>query len=147
MGAGRPDEARRYIIKLTKLSTIVLAVCVALVFAATKPVTLLAGMSPDSAALTLQLMTFISILKVFLWPLAFTPVNGMRAAGDVKYAMLVSSISMWVLRVGLSYVLVRYAGVGLIGVWIAWMADWVCRGIFFTVRFLKGTWMEKKVLY
>ena len=112
MGAGRPDEARRYIIKLTKLSIAVMAACVAAVFLLTKPITVLAGMEAKSAALTFQLMAFISIFKVFLWPFAFTPANGMRAAGDVKYAMIVSSISMWVLRVGLCIVLVRFAGVG-----------------------------------
>jgi putative MATE family efflux protein len=146
MGAGRPDEARRYIIKLTKVSTVVLASCIAVVFLLTKPITALAGMDAESAMTTLRLMTLISVVKVFLWPLAFTPVNGMRAAGDVRYAMLVSGISMWVLRVGLSYILVRYAGLGLVGVWIAWFSDWVCRGAFFLGRFLKGTWMQKKVL-
>jgi putative MATE family efflux protein len=146
MGAGRPDEARRYIIKLTKLSAVVLAASCALVFVLTKPITQLAGMDAPGMETTLRLMAFISVFKVFLWPPAFTPVNGMRAAGDVKYAMLVSGISMWVLRVGLSYVLVRYAGLGLTGVWIAWMSDWLCRGIFFLIRFFKGAWMEKKVL-
>lgn len=146
MGAGKPDEARRYIIKLTKLGTAVLAVSIAIVFLLTKPVTALAGMDAKSTEMALQLMALISIVKVFLWPLAFIPVNGMRAAGDSKYAMLVSGISMWVLRVGLSYVLVRYAGMGLAGVWIAWFSDWLCRGAFFLVRFLKGTWMQKRVL-
>ena len=146
MGAGRPEEARRYIIKLTKVSAAVLAVSIAVVYLLTKPVTILAGMDAGSAETAFRLMTLISVVKVFLWPPAFTPVNGMRAAGDVKYAMLVSGISMWVLRVGLSYVLVRYAGMGLVGVWIAWFSDWICRGVFFIGRFLSGAWMRKKVL-
>jgi putative MATE family efflux protein len=146
MGAGKPEEARRYIIKLTKLSFIVMAASIAVVLLLTKPATLLAGMDPASAKMTFSLMTLIAVFKVFLWPLAFTPANGLRAAGDVKYAMLVSGISMWVLRVGLAYYLCRYAGVGLAGVWIAMFADWGCRGIFFLVRFLRGAWMRKKVL-
>jgi putative MATE family efflux protein len=146
MGAGKPEEAKRYIIKLTKLSAIVLAASIAIVLLLTKPVTALAGMDATSMLMTFQLMLFISVVKVFLWPPAFTPAYGMRAAGDVKYTMLVSTISMWVLRVGLSYILVRCAGLGLTGIWIAWMSDWLCRGIFFVIRFMKGTWMKKKVL-
>ena len=146
MGAGRPEEARRYIIKLTKLSAAVLAVSVAVIFLLTKPITVLAGMEPESADMTFRLMALIAAVKVFLWPLAFTPVNGMRAAGDVRYAMLVSALSMWVLRVGLGYVLVRFAGFGLVGVWLAWFSDWIVRSVLFTVRFLRGAWMKKKVL-
>lgn len=146
MGAGKPDEARRYIIKLTKLSTAVLAGSIVIVLMLVKPITNLAGMDAKSMEMTLNLMLLISVVKVFLWPLAFTPANGMRAAGDVKYAMLVSGISMWVLRVGLCYVLVRYAGMGIFGVWIAWVSDWFCRAALFLGRFLKGKWMQKKVL-
>jgi putative MATE family efflux protein len=146
MGADRPDEARRYIIKLTKLSTLLIAVCSALVLALTRPVTALAGMDAASRTLTFDLMAFVSVFKVFLWPMAFTPANGMRAAGDVKYAMIVSSVSMWVLRVGLSYILVRVAGLGIEGIWIAWLSDWLLRAVFFLIRFKKGVWMRKKVL-
>jgi putative MATE family efflux protein len=146
MGAGRPDEARRYIIKLTKLSAAVLAACCGIVFVLTKPITGLAGMDAGSTEMTLRLMAFISVFKVFLWPFAFTPANGMRAAGDVRYTMLVSTVSMWVLRVGLCYVLIRGVGMGIEGVWIAWLSDWLCRAVFFLVRFLNGKWMEKKVL-
>jgi Na+-driven multidrug efflux pump len=84
--------------------------------------------------------------KVFLWPMAFIPANGMRAAGDVRYTMLVSGVSMWVLRVGLCWYLCRYAGMGVTGVWVAMFAAWFCRGVFFLVRFQRGTWMRKKVL-
>ena len=70
----------------------------------------------------------------------------MRAAGDVNYPMVVAIVSMWVFRVGLSYVLCRVVGVGLIGIWIAWAADWLCRAIFYTGRLISGRWLTKQVL-
>lgn len=146
MGAGRPDEARRYTIKLTKLAALVLIGCIAFFVLLTPLITHLSGMDTVAAAMTMRLLSYVSIAKVFLWPLAFMPAYGMRAAGDVRYAMLVSGISMWALRVGLSFILVRYAGLGIDGIWLAWMADWLCRSIFFLVRFLRGKWMTKKVL-
>jgi Na+-driven multidrug efflux pump len=104
-------------------------------------------MGSESARMTFNLMLMISAFKIFLWPFAFIPAYGMRAAGDVKYTMLVSTITMWALRVGLCYYLCRYAGFGVSGVWIAIFADWFVRGVFYTLRFQKGKWMRKKVIY
>ena len=70
----------------------------------------------------------------------------MRAAGDVKFGMIVSSISMWVFRVGLTTVLCRFLGVGLIGIWCGYFADWFVRSIVFTLRYRSGKWLEHKVI-
>ncbi len=146
MGAHRPQEAKRYVYKLTLWSEGALVCAVTALWLATGPVTRLAKMTEESAHLTLMVMTFISILKLFLWVPGFTPPNGMRAAGDVNYPMVVAIVSMWVFRVGLSYVLCRVVGVGLIGIWIAWAADWLCRAIFYTGRLISGRWLTKQVL-
>lgn len=146
MGAGKPEEARRYTLKLTVLTYIILAASILIVLLLTKPAAALAGMNAQSAGMTFSLMAFIAVFKVFLWPMAFTPANGLRAAGDVKYTMLVSVASMWVFRVGLGYYLCRYTGAGLYGVWIAMFADWFCRGVLFLFRLLRGAWMQNKLL-
>lgn len=146
MGAGRPDEAKRYTIKLTILSAIVLFVVNWAVYFLTGPITRLAQMEAQAAALTCSLMLLISIVKPFLWPLAFTPVNGMKAAGDVRFAMIVSTITMWIFRVGLCYLLIRGFGFGPVGVWIGMFADWGVRSVIYSVRFLRGRWATKRVL-
>jgi putative MATE family efflux protein len=146
MGAGKPEEARRYTLKLTALTYVVLAASILIVLVLTRPATVLSGMDAQSAGMTFSLMAFIAVFKVILWPMAFTPANGLRAAGDVKYAMLVSVASMWVFRVGLGYFLCRYTGAGLYGVWIAMFTDWLCRGVLFLVRLLRGAWMQNRLL-
>ena len=60
--------------------------------------------------------------------------------------MIVSVTSMWICRVILSYVLGRYLGMGIFGVWAAMMIDWVFRMIFFLIRYFRGTWAKKKVI-
>jgi putative MATE family efflux protein len=146
MGAGKPLEARRAIIKLTLLGTVVLAVSNIIVLVLTGPITSFAGMEQVSGGMTVSLMRLITGVKFFLWPLAVLPAYGMRAAGDVKYSMLVSTISMWSLRLGLCYILCRVVGLGVVGVWLAMFADWLSRSVFYLARFLRGTWMKKKVL-
>ena len=146
IGAGKPDQARYYIRKLTIWSAAVLLVTVWLIYFATAPVMALAGLEPEAAEMGLHTMLWISIVKPFLWPLAFTPVNGMRAAGDVRFALIVSAVSMWVCRVGLTTVLCRFLGVGLLGVWSGYFVDWAVRSVAFTLRFRSGKWTRRRVI-
>ena len=70
----------------------------------------------------------------------------LRAAGDARFTMTASMISMWTCRVGLSYVLGTVFGMGVFGVWVAMVADWIVRDLLFTVRFLRGRWQKKRVI-
>jgi Na+-driven multidrug efflux pump len=64
----------------------------------------------------------------------------------VNFTAIVSALSMWLVRVGLSFVLCRMLGVGLEGVWYAWFTDWVVRLCFYVYRYRSGKWLEKRVL-
>lgn len=145
-GAGELDQARHYIKKLTLWSFLSLFVCNWVIYFLTAPVTRLAGMEPEAAALTVSIMLVVSILKPFTWPLAFTPINGMRAAGDVKYVMVIACISMWVFRVGVSLLLCRVLHVGLIGIWWGYLVDWIFRSVMFTHRFFSDKWHSHKII-
>ena len=123
LGAGRKDEAIYYIKKLTAVAEIVIIASCALVFLATKPVTILGGMEPESAKMCLYMVGWITVVKPIVWTLAFIPAYGMRAAGDVRFSMILSCISMWAFRVTLCIYLCRVHGFGPIAVWIGdiWM--------------------------
>ena len=146
MGAGRRDEARRSILRLTAYSEICSIVACILVALAVKPVTRIAGMEPEAADMTAQLTYVICIVKPFLWTLSFTPAYGMRAAGDVRYSMILSTTTMWVCRVVISVVLIRALGFGPLGVWIGMFSDWAVRALLYTRRFLSGKWAEHQVV-
>jgi putative MATE family efflux protein len=146
IGAGRMDEAKGYIKKLTGWGAVVLLFADWLIFALTFPVVKLAGMETAAAALTIHIMLVISVVKPVLWPLSFLPINGMRAAGDVKFGMITSTISMWVFRVGLTTVLCRFLGVGLMGIWYGYFADWTVRSVVFLLRYISGAWTRHKVI-
>ncbi len=146
MGAGEPDQAKYYIKKLTVWSFCILFVLNWLAMAATPMVTRLAGMDAATAEMTVDTMLFISILKPVFWMCAFVPASGMRAAGDVKFGMVVSTCTMWILRVGLSTLLCRHFGVGLVGIWWGFFADWTARSIAFILRYRSGKWAKQKVI-
>ncbi len=146
VGAGRMDEAKRNIKKLTLWGALALLAADLLILGLTVPVSRLAGLDRDAADMTLHIMLIISIVKPLLWPLSFLPVNGMRAAGDVKFGMLVSTVSMWVFRVGLTTVLCRALDVGLIGIWAGYFADWGVRSVVFSLRYAGGRWTRHRVI-
>ncbi len=146
IGAGRLDEAKANTKKLTLWGAGALLAADLIILALTVPVTHLAGLDSEAAAMTFRVMLVISIVKPFLWPLSFLPVNGMRAAGDVKFGMVVSTASMWIFRVGLTYVLCRVLSVGLVGIWCGYFADWFVRSILFSLRYVSGKWSQHQVI-
>lgn len=146
LGAGREDEAVYYIKKLTLIGEVVVAVSCLFVFALARPVTWLGGMEAESARMCIYMVTWITIVKPIVWSLAFIPAYGMRAAGDVKFSMILSCISMWAFRVSLCTFLCRYMGVGPMGVWIGMFTDWTVRGLVFLWRFHSRKWLTKRVV-
>lgn len=146
VGAKRYDEARKYVIKLTKLAYLAMAVLNLVILAASPFIVRLYGLSPETTSIAIDIMVWHSIFCLIFWPAAFTLPNGLRAANDVKFTMTVSIISMWVCRIGMSYVLGKYLGMGVLGVWIAMFLDWICRVIAFVWRFQSNRWQNKQIL-
>ncbi len=146
MGAGRVDEAKYYIKKLTIYSEIVMVIGCLLILALTRPVTILGGMEAESAAMCIQMMTVITIVKPLVWVLGFIPAYGLRAAGDVKFSMIVSTVSMWVFRVAFCIFLVRQFHMGPMAVWIGMFTDWAVRGLLFSIRYRSGKWLGHHVI-
>ena len=145
LGAGRPDEAKYYIKKLSIIAELVIIGSCLIIFALTGPITVIAGMEPESASMCIFMMSTITIVKPISWTASFIPAYGMRAAGDVRFSMILSCISMWLCRVSLCIFLIRVMGFGPIAVWIGMFTDWTVRGIIFIIRFRSGRWLNHRV--
>lgn len=145
LGAGRKEEAKYYIVKLSGIAELGIIASCLLVYIMVEPITRLGGMEPESARLCIEMVGAITLVKPFMWVLSFVPAYGMRAAGDVKFSMMTSVITMWGCRVALSVALIRVFGIGAMGVWYGMFADWTIRGIIFTTRFFSGRWYKKVV--
>lgn len=92
------------------------------------------------------MVTCITIVKPLVWTLSFIPAYGLRAAGDVKFTMIVSAASMWLCRVSLAIFLARVMGFGPIAVWIGMFADWTVRAVIFFLRFRSRKWLNHQVI-
>ena len=100
----------------------------------------------------LQLLRFVSLLlwhcifASLFYPAGFCIPAALRAAGDVRYPMVISVASMLAFRVGLSFVFVRGFGLGVVSIWMAIFVDWGFRAVLFGLRFHSNIWQKKKLL-
>ena len=104
------------------------------------------NLSPEAQTMALEVMLWFNIVSLFFWPSSFTLPNILRAAGDARFTMAVSILSMWVFRVGFCYVMVLGFHGRLLSIWMGMFLDWVFRSLCFFVRFARGRWMEQSVI-
>lgn len=98
------------------------------------------------------------VLGMIFWPMSFTLPNALRAVNDATFTMIVSMISMWTIRIGMSYVFKETQIFGLIpvmgwtvaygtlGTWMAMVLDWGLRSACFIIRFAGGKWKGRKLI-
>lgn len=104
------------------------------------------SLSPDATCIAITVLHAFSVASLLIWPLSFTMPHALRGAGDVKYTMIVSIISMWAGRVIVGYVLITFFHLGILGVWIGMFVDWYIRGISFLIRFISKKWLDKRAV-
>ena len=137
VGAGDYDGVKKYTKKLMLMTHVTMAVLNVIIIILIPVIIKIYRVSDTTAEIASALMLYHSILASFFWPPSFALPNALRAAGDVKYTMWVSMVSMWVWRIALSYILAIMFDIGVFGVWIAMTVDWVFRSICFVYRLHK----------
>ncbi|MDD5906021.1 MAG: MATE family efflux transporter [Clostridiales bacterium] len=146
VGAGDYLQARWYIQHFVRFTYKVQSITCGLMVAAIPLILNIYHVSSETARLSALIMLIHGLGTIFLWPLSFCVNTGMRAAGDVRFTSIISSLSMWLFRVGLSYVFVLPCHMGVLGVWIAWLVDWVFRIAVFLPRYFSHKWETKAVI-
>ena len=154
IGAGERKQAVRYA-KIIMRETYIAMTALSLLLGIFAPqIVSLFNLSDEATRLAAGVIRTCMVANIFFWPLSFTLPNSLRAAGDAKFTMIVSNISMWLFRVLFSYlisfaILRRFPGnsaLALYGVWFGMYIDWVFRGACYVLRFKRGKWLEKKVI-
>ncbi|PYZ97407.1 MATE family efflux transporter [Alteribacter lacisalsi] len=67
-------------------------------------------------------------------------INSLRAAGDVKFPVYMGILSMWGVSVTISYTAGLIFGLGLVGIWISFIADEWFRGLIMLKRWKGRKW-------
>ncbi|MDD3142550.1 MAG: MATE family efflux transporter, partial [Lachnospiraceae bacterium] len=143
VGAGDYEQVHYYTKKLNILTILAQCVSNGIIFLLLPFILQAYNLSDLTARTALHILLFHAVMSIIIWPFAFTLPATLRAAGDVKFTMGISIISMWVFRIVLSYVLAGYMGLGVFGVWVAMVIDWCFRAICFIIRYVRGKWKYK----
>lgn len=144
-GAGDYEQARYYTKKLI-IMTYGAKFLINIVVLAVLPFLIrLYNLSPEAAGYTHDIIWYHALCVVTIWPLSFTLPNTLRAAADVKFPMILSIVSMWVFRIGFSWLLGVQLGLGILGIWIAMTIDWLFRAICFFIRYCGTKWQHPAV--
>ncbi len=103
-------------------------------------------MEPETKQLVIWLVLIHNIFNAAAFPFSGALSNGLRAAGDVKFTMYVSIASTIAGRLFLSYVLGIVFDMGVIGIAVAMVCDWIIRAVIFYLRQKSGKWKEFQVI-
>ena len=146
VGAGDYEHVKYYTKKLMIITYLSMIVTNTIILFVLPWILKAYHLSKLTASTTTQIVGFYAICSVLIWPLAFTTPAVFRAAGDARMCMVISVVSMWIFRIIFSYILGQYFGMGVFGVWVAMIIDWVARSVCFLLRFKSGKWKHEAIV-
>ena len=142
VGAGDYEQAKYYNKKLILLTHIGMAITIFIVFITLPFILKVYNLSEAASEATRHIIWFHGFCAILIWAESFTLPATFRACGDAKACMIISTVSMWIFRVGASYILGKNLGLGVFGVWVAMIIDWAFRSLLFGIRYFSGKWKK-----
>lgn len=146
MGNGDTQAAEEYFSKLTRITLLISSAWNLLIFLLTPAFLRLYALEPETKQLVIWLVLIHNLFNAVAYPFSGALSNGLRAAGDVKFTMYVSVFSTIAVRLLLSYLLGIMLQMGVIGIAIAMVCDWVIRAVIFFWRQKSGKWKTFQVI-
>lgn len=142
MGARKIDAANFYFKKLNRITLVLSILWNALVFSITPLIVRYSAISPEAKGLVIWLVLINNIFNGLAYPFAGLLGNGLRAAGDVKFTMIISITLTIAARLFFSALFGLWLGWGVIGVAIGMSIDLVFRGAIFIRRLKSQKWTQ-----
>lgn len=146
MGAGDSGQAEYYFKKLLKITLLLSLIWNAMIFAVTPLLIKAYILADETKQLVILLVLIHNVFNSIVFPFSGPLGNGLRAAGDVKFTMVVSIASTIGGRLIFSLLFGIVFQMGVIGIACAMCLDWLLRAIIFYVRFKAGKWKCFKVI-
>lgn len=145
IGAEKLDEAKNYGRSCCKISRALLILfCV--IFFPMMPLLLNQYNPSAESARMVPLLLYSTIpFLICFWPIAYTMPNTLRAANDTMFPSALSLAVLWVVNIGIGYLLAIPFGLGLWGVWISTWLGWMVRASGFGMRFRQEKWISSSL--
>lgn len=146
MGKGDIQAADYYQKKLLRLTYLGGGVWNLLILALTPLMLRLYSLSDETVGYVIILVAIHNLSNLALAPLAFSLANGLRAAGDIRYTMFAAVFATVVCRVFFSLLFGIWQNMGVIGIALAMVADWLIKAALIVVRYRNKKWTKFQVI-
>lgn len=146
MGKQDTSQAKYYFKKLNRLALVLSLIWNVLIFLITPGWMKFYQVSQETIQMVIYLVAIHNFFNAFVYPFSGPLSNGLRAAGDVKFTMIVSVASTVLARFVFSLLFAIYFNLGVIGIALAMCLDWSLRAVIFYLRYRSGKWMNFKVI-
>ena len=146
MGIDDIEQAKYYTKKIIGLMYIAHIVSTSIIILLLPLIFKIYNLSNEATFMALRNVWWHGIVMVLIWPLAYSLPSTFRAAGDAKFPMYVSTLSMFFCRIVLAYILGIYFDMGMFGTWVAMFVDWVVKAVIFIKRYINEKWTKFSVI-
>lgn len=146
LGSKDIEAAKYYMIKLLKIALLSSVVWNAIMLVIVPFALMAYDLTPETKQLVIILVIIHNLFNALAFPISFPFTNGLRAAGDVKYAMYTSIFATVIMRVILSYLFGIVFNLGVIGIALAMGLDWCIRAFLSMRRYQNGKWLSHQVI-
>ncbi|MDP2873492.1 MAG: MATE family efflux transporter [Bacillota bacterium] len=144
LGHGRPDAAERSGRECVRIALAFMGLMGLLFVAAPGLWLALYAPEADLVPVATTLVRWTGVAQPFM-AVGFVLSGALRGAGDTRSVMYATALSMWVVRLGLTYVFMSLLGWGAAGAWMAMAADAAVRALIMVLVFARGAWKKVKV--
>lgn len=143
-GAKRYDLTKQYCLNLIKVGRFIMLATIVVLYPLTPLLMKLYNATEQGRPIILLALSIGVAGYPILWCDSYLPAMALRVAGDGMYTGAVSVSALLLSRCLLGYVLTITAGLGVAGIWIALLVEWVIRAIALHIRFAGDKWLHLK---
>ena len=144
LGEGKPDKAKVYgsLCQRTGLGISFILAIILFFFGRS----LFSLFFQDPSVLDMGVLIANYIIVIILFQISQIIFGGcLRGAGDMKYCLFASLVSVTLIRSIVTWVLTSVFNLGLNGIWLGILSDQVSRFLFLSIRFRQGTWAQIRI--
>ncbi len=141
LGRKSAERAKQYVYLSAKIAGIYTVVLSVGLYVLAPGLAVHFAQGAEAQGYIVQLLHFITFFEIFNVS-AQVLTNALQGAGDTLFPMIATLFGIWGIRVGLGYLLSIRLGLGLMGIWTAYVLDIVLRSGVLFLRFRWGKWTQ-----
>ena len=141
-GAGAYAMVRRYCRKLVSAGRFIMLTTCLVILPLLPLLMVMYHPSARGASIVYRCLLIASVGMPLIWCDGYVTPMALRAAGDVMFSTVVSVASLFIGRIAVGYVLAIVVGLGVPGIWLGMMVEWLLRAVLLRLRVRGDRWLS-----